>query len=127
LNKLYRPVKNFKVCIFHDGNIYFEKIKRLATRKESEIDNIERPYLLKTIQPRGKYNDMTSKGHVNSNIEFIFKDYLLKIGHLKAYKPTKSGTVGPHIASTSQNKPAIGVSNQAPNTADSKQNTKKKV
>lgn len=49
-----------------------------------ESDNNERPYLLKTIQPTTKYNDMTSKARVNSNIEFIFKDFLMKIGHLKA-------------------------------------------
>ena len=43
---------------------------------------------------------------MNSNIEFIFKEYLLKIGHLKAFKLQKGGILGPHSVSTKQTKPA---------------------
>lgn len=49
LNKLYKPFKKFEICLFHDGNIYFDKIKKLAMKQDSDENNSHpRPYLLKT-------------------------------------------------------------------------------
>lgn len=111
LNKLYRPFNNFQVCIFHDGNIYFDKIKRLATEKLLPDNEQEHPryYLVKNaIVSKSKRGGLSkedpymwddSKDKVNSNIEFIFKDYLMRIGHLKSVKVSKTGpSVGPHNA-----------------------------
>lgn len=92
LNKLYRPFNDFQVCVFHDGNIYFDKIKKLAFQncvQDNEVDR-PRPYLVKSAQSKQQY-DRTSKNSTNSNIEFVFKDYLQKIGHLKAYKQNNRG------------------------------------
>ena len=30
LNKMYQPIPDFQICIFRDGNIYFDKLKKLA-------------------------------------------------------------------------------------------------
>lgn len=51
LNKLYRPFDRFQICLFHDGNIYFDKIKKIAMRKwHDQADPFEHPrsYLNKT-------------------------------------------------------------------------------
>lgn len=69
------------MCVFHDGNIYFDKIKRLATAK-IDPEN-PRSYLTKEANKRQKDYQRDSKACVSSNVEFIFKDYLLKLGHLK--------------------------------------------
>ncbi len=36
LNKLYVPFKKFQICLFHDGNIYFDKIKKLALKQDPD-------------------------------------------------------------------------------------------
>lgn len=30
LNKMYQPVDNFQICMFKDGNVYLDKIRKLA-------------------------------------------------------------------------------------------------
>lgn len=48
---------------------------------------------------------------MNSSIEFVFKDYLTGIGHLKQQKIVKGSVVntpGPHVSASSQSKPVIG-------------------
>jgi hypothetical protein len=62
------------VCLFNDGNIYFDKIKKLATRNYSESEHHPRPYLIKN-----HIGEDSSKGLVNANIEFVFKEYLHKL------------------------------------------------
>lgn len=49
LNKLYRPFNNFQVCVFHDGNIYYDKIVKLANEKleNSKSNPHPRYYLVK--------------------------------------------------------------------------------
>lgn len=101
MNKLYLPVPDFQLCVFHDGNIYFDKIKRLATARP-DPDN-PRAYLLKRPNS-GRDYERDSKASVNSNMEFIFKDHLLRIGHLKVVNPKKVNTLGPLAGTTAPTK-----------------------
>ena len=36
LNKMFTPVRNFEICVFNDGAIYYDKILKLATKNRSE-------------------------------------------------------------------------------------------
>lgn len=35
LNKIYHPIANFKICLFGDENIYFDKIEKYAQQQHS--------------------------------------------------------------------------------------------
>ena len=30
---MYKPCHNFQICTFHDGNVYYDKIKRLGLKQ----------------------------------------------------------------------------------------------
>lgn len=77
------------MCVFHDGNIYFDKIKRLATAK-IDPEN-PRSYLTKEANKKRDEYQRHSKATITSKVEFIFKDYLLKLGHLKLQSNKKTG------------------------------------
>jgi hypothetical protein len=33
LNKIYKPIENFEICLFGDESVYFEKIEKIAHRQ----------------------------------------------------------------------------------------------
>lgn len=60
LNKLYQPAKNFQICIFHDGNVYYDKIHRLA-HTDGRLNQLKKDYSTKS-----------DKRETQCNIEFVF-------------------------------------------------------
>lgn len=61
LNKLFCPVKNFEICIFNDGAIYYDKIMKLACKTRNDVF------------VRKSYPNRPERDTLHSNIEFIFK------------------------------------------------------
>ncbi len=80
LNKIYQPVENFQICMFHDGNIYYDKIKRMAI-----MDG--KAFQLKNFM---KTHHSEHKQKVRANIEFMFKDFLNKIGYFHEHLLTRT-------------------------------------
>ena len=74
LNKVYQPVKNFQVCVFHDGNIYYDKIKKIAV-KDGRSYQCQSTFLNESDP---------SKKKVISNIEFIFQNFQRQSGYYKS-------------------------------------------